>query len=117
MARLDTTVSDQQNEAVTQMAEEFGLSKSEVLSEAVSVLMQVVVEAKRGRRLMMVDEFRQQPPVMITTRVLTSVDWMRQTQRVEVSSEALEAVQGIIDSPSEPTAALREAIALRRPRQ
>lgn len=116
MARLTATITDQQNAAVEEMASEYGLSSSEVVKEAISMFMQVVVEAKRGRRLMMVDESHKRPAVAITTQMLTSMDWTQHKHQIDLSPKDFEAVQKMIDSPAEPTDALREAMASRRPR-
>lgn len=114
MPRLDATVTADQDQAVEQIALERGLSKSAVVSEAIALYTKAILEAKRGRRLVMLDPLNQQPAVELTTPTLTAMEWKQHSQYVEVSPDALQTIQELIDSPAAPTAALREVVTKHR---
>ena len=53
--RLEATLPDSRGDALVKLADELGLSRSQVVDEAVALFLKAVLEIRRGRRLVTVD--------------------------------------------------------------
>jgi hypothetical protein len=110
--RLEATVPDSRGQAVERLADELGLSKSQVVDEAVAMFIQAVFAVRGGRRLVAVaaDE-RSGPDCLIMTPTLASLEWTARSEPLQVSVEALERVRALIAQPPSPGGASRAAAA------
>ena len=53
--RLEATVPDSRGTAIVELAEELGLSRSQLIDEALALFLKAVVEVRRGNRLVTMD--------------------------------------------------------------
>jgi len=110
--RLEATVPDSRAQAIERLADELGLSKSQVVDEAVSMFIQAVSAVRGGRRLVAVaTDQRSGPDCLITTPTLVSLEWTATSSPLQVSSEALERVRALVAAPPAPGTAARAAAA------
>src|SRR5690348_5820814 len=110
MGRLEATISEGQDLAVRQLAEETGLSRSQIVGEAVGLFLKVYLEAKNGRRVVTIDPLTRQTICELVTPTLSALEWAQHVERVQVSPAALETVADMVERPTPPTAALRDAM-------
>jgi hypothetical protein len=110
--RLEATVPDSRGQVLEQLADELGLSKSQVVDEAVAIFIQAVSAVRGGRRLVAVapDE-RSAPDCLITTPTLSALEWTSRSEPLQVSPQALERVRALIANPPAPSARARTAAA------
>jgi hypothetical protein len=110
--RLEATVPDSRAQAVERLADELGLSKSQVVDEAVAMFIQAVFAVRGGRRLVAVAADEQSAPdCLIMTPTLASLEWTARSQPLQVSVEALDRVRALIAEPPAPSAPARAAAA------
>ena len=107
--RLEATVPDNRGSAVLQLAEELGLSRSQLIDEALSLFLKAVLEVRRGRRLVTVDPRSSSPACEMATPTLSALEWALQPTRLELSAEGLAKVRELVDAPPKPSARLRAA--------
>ena len=110
--RLEATVPDSRAQAIERLADELGLSKSQVVDEAVAMFIQAVSAVRGGRRLVAVaSDERSGPDCLITTPTLASLEWASRPEPLQVSREAIERVRALLADPPAPGAASRAAAA------
>ena len=114
-ARIEATIPDQRAEQVRQLEQELGLSKSQLVDEALALLAKAVTETRHGRRLTFIGRDKQ--TTEFTSPSLSLVEWAVQREPVTLSPEAFAQVQALTEKPPAPTAALRKAAAARRARK
>jgi hypothetical protein len=108
--RLEATLPDSRGQAVERLADELGLSKSQVVDEAVAIFIQAVTAVRGGRRLVAVaTDVQNGPDCLITTPTLASLEWTARSEPLQVSAQALERVRALIADPPAPGAASRAA--------
>ncbi|MFT5433235.1 MAG: hypothetical protein ACI9OJ_003940 [Myxococcota bacterium] len=111
--RVEATVPDSRGVALKQLADELGLSKSQVVDEALALFLKVVMEARRGRRFMAVGQGGE-AACEIATPSLTQLEWMFSRTPVEMAPAALEEITRLVNEPPAPNAALTAALSERR---
>ena len=107
--RLEATVPDSRGSAVLELAEQLGLSRSQIIDEALSLFLKAVIEIRQGRRLMTQDASGSHPLCELTTPTLTTLEWALSSERIELPDAALVKAQELIDAPAKPSARLRAA--------
>ena len=107
--RLEATVPDSRGAAVQELADELGLSRSQIIDEALSLFIKVVLEMRRGRRLMTVDPQNTHVVCELMTPTLAVLEWALRPERLELSDAALTKMQELADAPAEPSPRLRAA--------
>ena len=112
--RLEATVPDSRGEAVLQLAEELGLTRSQLIDEALALFLRAVIEVRRGRRLVTVDPSSSHAATEIATPTLTALEWAARPQKIELSPSALAKVKAELDAPRAPSARLANAAKRRR---
>ena len=112
--RLEATVPDGRGEAAVKLADELGLSRSQLIDEALSLFLKAVVEVRRGRRLVTMDPNASSPACELATPTLSALEWAAQPQQLRVSSAELDAIRTKIGTAKAPGARLRAAAKLRR---
>ena len=112
--RVEATVTDSQSQAVQQIADQMGLSRSEVVGEALGLYVKIFMEAKLGHRLVTLDPKTQRPVCELVTPTLAALEWTLHQEPIEVSPEAMNEIQQIIAKPPAPTVALRKGLAKRK---
>lgn len=107
--RLEATVPESRGEAAIQLAEELGLSRSQLIDEALGLYLKVVLEVRRGRRLVTLDPGSSQPACEIATPTLSALEWALKPERLDLPPTALEKMHELASAPTEPSARLRAA--------
>jgi hypothetical protein len=101
--RLEATVPDSRGAAVVQ------------LDEALGLFHKVIMEVKRGRRLVTLDPQSSQPACELATPTLTALEWSMNPSQMDLPAAALAKVQELVQNPPQPNERLRAA-AKRHPR-
>lgn len=107
--RLEATIPDARAEAVLALAEQLGLSRSQLIDEALALFIKAVLEVRRGRRLVTQDIHNEQMRCELTTPTLTTLEWALALQHIALPDEALDKIQQLIDAQPTPSATLRAA--------
>jgi hypothetical protein len=107
--RLEATIPESRGKAVDQLATELGLSRSQVIDEALAIYLQAVSAVRRGHRLVAVDPQAKGLDVLLMTPTLAALEWASRPEPLNVSPEALEKVRALLAEPPAPTAALSAA--------
>jgi hypothetical protein len=107
--RLEATVPDSRGNAIVELAEELGLSRSQLVDEALALYLKVVLEARRGRRLVTLDPGSSSPACELTTPTLTAFEWARSPQRLALPPAAVETMRALVTAPPAPNERLRAA--------
>jgi hypothetical protein len=107
--RLEATVPDNRGSAVVQLADELGLSRSQLIDEALALFLKAVLEVKRGRRLVTVDPRSTQPACEIATPTLAALEWALKPEKLKLPSEALAKMQELVEAAPQPNSRLRAA--------
>ena len=107
--RVEATVPDSRGAALKELAEQLGLSKSQIIDEALSLFLMAVMEIRRGRRFVSIDR-ADESRAEIVTPTLAHLEWMASQSPLVLSSEAVERLVDLVESPPAPNAALRAAL-------
>lgn len=107
--RLEATVPDSRGSAVVELADKLGLSRSQLIDEALALFLKAVMEVRRGRRLVTLDPNSSAPACEIATPTLAALEWAQSPQKLELSPKALAKMQELIESPEPPNEALEAA--------
>jgi hypothetical protein len=112
MSRLEATVPESRMEQVNHLEEELGLSKSQIVDEALSLFFKTVMELKQGWRIAFLDANSQRVREF-TSPALTQVEWTARRERIVLSDADFERTQKLLENPPGPTPALKAAVARR----
>ena len=107
--RLEATVPDSRGSAVQELADQLGLSRSQIIDEALSLFLKAVLEIRQGRRLVTQDSRGSQALCELTTPTLTTLEWALSSAKLELPDAALEKMQELVDAPTQPSDRLRAA--------
>jgi hypothetical protein len=107
--RLEATVPEIRGAAVVKLANELGLTKSQLIDEALTLFMTAVMEVRRGRRLMTMEHGASQPACEIVTPSLSMMEWALQPAQVSLSTTAVEKIAGLAKTAPKAGARLRAA--------
>jgi len=112
--RLEATIPESRGSAVQALAEELGLSRSQIVDEALSLFIKAVLEIRRGRRLVTLDPQNGHAVCELMTPTLTAIEWALEPEKLELPDAALAKMREMVDAPAEPSARLRAAAKRRR---
>ncbi|GMT97517.1 hypothetical protein KH5H1_16360 [Corallococcus caeni] len=113
--RLQPTVSDPVMEQVQRLRRELGGDVSEIITEAISLLDKVVLEARRGARLAFVPHEPGQPLREYSSPALTRLEWRTMGEEsIVLPAKDFDRVARAVEAPAKPTRALRELSRRRR---
>lgn len=104
--RLEATVSGSQGDAVSALADELGVPKSELLNEAVTLLVMAARETRKGGRLAMVSQSTGSVTQLLTP-LLSQLEWSTQVEKVKLPAEDFEKVARVLTKPPKANAALK----------
>jgi hypothetical protein len=107
--RLEATVPDNRGNAVIELADELGLSRSQLIDEALSLFLKAVLEVRRGRRLVMVDPSSSHPACEIATPTLAALEWAHKPDVLKLPAAALARVKKRTEVPPPPGRRLKAA--------
>ncbi len=112
--RLEATIPDPQGEAVDKVAGELGLTRSQLVQEAVALYLKAVMEVRNGRRLAVIDRNSSGTVVELTSPALTQLEWLASGQTIGLSPAAAGRLAALTAKPPAPTPALKRAVRRRR---
>jgi hypothetical protein len=107
--RLEATVPDHRGTAVVELADELGLTRSQLIDEALALFLKAVLEVKRGRRLVTLDPRTSQPACEISTPTLLALEWTLQPEKLALPAEALAKMRELTAASPAPSSRLRSA--------
>lgn len=107
--RLEATIPDSRGNAALELADELGLSRSQLIDEALALFLKVVLEVRRGRRLVTIEAGGQGTACEMSTPTLAALEWAQKPEKLELSPKAVARVQELIAAPARPSARLRAA--------
>ncbi|MGI5865524.1 MAG: hypothetical protein ACOX6T_26170 [Myxococcales bacterium] len=107
--RLEATVPDNRGSAVVQLADELGLSRSQLIDEALALFLKAVLEVRRGRRLVTMDPNSAAPACELATPTLAALEWALKSEKMELPPEAIAKMQSLSEAAPAPGARLRAA--------
>lgn len=110
--RLEATIPDQRANAAVELADELGLSRSQLIDEALSLFVKAVIEVRRGRRLVTLDPTNQQPACEMATPTLSALEWALRPDTLELPASAIDKMQAL--ASAEPKANGKLAAAAKR---
>lgn len=108
--RIEATIPDARGAVVTELAEELGLTKSQLVDEALALFVKVTLEVRRGRRLLTVGTAGEAPCELVTPS-MAQVEWTFNREALSLSGEALQRLVELVLEPPAPNAALVAALA------
>ena len=107
--RLEATVPDSRGQAVLELADQLGASRSQIIDEALSLFLKAVLEIRRGRRLVTLDPTSALPACELATPTLSALEWAQAPQREVLPATAVARMQGLVDSAPQPSERLKAA--------
>ena len=107
--RLEATIPDSRGNAVLKAAEELGLSRSQLIDEALALFLKAVTEAKRGRRVVVVDPETSETVIELSSPTLTALEWALNPQPLKLSGAEIAKLQALAESPAPPNKRLKAA--------
>ena len=112
--RIEATIPDGRRDQLETLQAELGLSKSQVVDEALALFLHAYLEAKKGRRLAIIESESGKQISEVTSPSLGHVEWTNYRQSLKLSAAAVEKIRQMVKKPAAPTAALRKAFARAR---
>lgn len=107
--RFEATIPGSRGAAALELAEELGLSRSQLIDEALALFLKVVLEVRRGRRPVMIDPQTSQPACELATPTITALEWAMNREKLELPPEALAKMKEMVEAPARPGARLKAA--------
>ena len=107
--RLEATIPDTRGTAVAKLADELGMSKSQLVDEALGLFLKAVLEVRRGRRLVTVDPGTSQPVCELATPTLSALEWALAPEKLDLPLGAMKKMGELLEDPPRPGARLRNA--------
>ena len=107
--RLEATIPDSRGSAVEELAEELGLSRSQIIDEALSLFVKAVLEVRRGRRLLTVDPQNPQAFCELVTPTLAALEWASKPAKLDLPEATLAKMHEMMVAPAGPSRRLRAA--------
>jgi uncharacterized protein (DUF1778 family) len=97
-----------------QAAEQVGLTRSQLVQEAVALYLKAVMEVRNGRRLAVIDRKSKSAVVELTSPALTQLEWLATGETIDLFPAAAERLAALVAKPPAPTPALMQAVRRRR---
>src|ERR1041384_1974688 len=97
--RLEATVSEPRGTAVIQLADELGLTTSQLVDEALTLFLKAVLEVKRGRRVVSMDPRTSQPTGELVTPTLSALEWAPEPQPLTLPAEVVARMRELTEAP------------------
>jgi hypothetical protein len=107
--RLEATIPDNRGAAVLELAKELGLSRSQLVDEALALFLKALLEVRRGRRLVTIDPQSLQPACEMATPTLSALEWAMRSEKIDLPPKALARMHELVEAPPKPGPGLRAA--------
>jgi hypothetical protein len=116
MSRIEATIPEPRLEQVKHLEQELGLTKSQIVEEAIGLFFKAVLEVGKGHRVGFMANDRKSLVVEFTSPALSQVEWAAHRETIRLSDTGFDRVQELVEKPPAPTAALKAAMARRKKR-
>jgi hypothetical protein len=110
--RVEATIPDARGKQLDEAARDLGLSRSDLIGEALAVFLTSLTECRRGLRLALVDAGQERIVREIVTPALSQIEWHSHRDTVKVTNA--KAITKALLQDAEPTPALRRLMTRRR---
>jgi hypothetical protein len=107
--RLEATIPDNRGAAVLELAKELGLSRSQLIDEALALFLKALLEVRRGRRLVTIDPQSLQPACEMATPTLSALEWAMRPEKIDLPPKALARMRELVEAPPKSGPGLRAA--------
>lgn len=122
--RFEATLNDTRGQLLLDLAAELGLTRSQLMDEALGLFLKAALEVKRGQRLVLVTPDTQKVTCELTSPTLAQLEWAShrdaawasRVQEVTLPIQAVEKIADLIESAPAPTDVLKRAVAAHRRR-
>ena len=108
--RVEATVPDSRGAALEDLAKQLGLTRSQIIDEALAFAQMAVMEVRRGRRFVSMGR-ADNDRTNLMTPTLAQLQWVFGQQALGLSPEAAGRLVDVLDDPPEANDALRAALA------
>jgi hypothetical protein len=113
--RVEATIPDSRGEQLDEAAKQLGVSRSQLIDEALVILLTSFMEAGRqGLRLALIDSEHRVVRELLTPS-LAQLEWHQHREKITLSARAGSSLLQSLDDDSEPKPALKKLFA-RRPK-
>ena len=112
--RIEATIPDGRRDQLETMQAELGLSKSQVVDEALALFLHAFLEAKKGRKLAIIESESGKQISEMTSPSLGHVEWTTYRQSLKLGTAAVKKIRQMVKQSAAPTPALRKAMARAR---
>jgi hypothetical protein len=108
--RFEATLPQSRGEALVALAQELGLSRSQLMDEALALFLKTVLEVKRGRRPVFIESTGQVASEFVSPS-LAHLEWTNHQQQLELSGEEITRLAALLQDQPKPNEALLRAVA------
>ena len=108
--RVEATISDPSGDQLSLLAKELGVSKSQIVEEALALFVKAMMEARKGRRLAIVEAKDQRTVCEIASPSLTQVEWTAHRESIVLNASEFNRIAGMISNPPKPNERLKAAL-------
>jgi hypothetical protein len=112
--RIEATIPDLKSKQVDSLAEELGVSKSQLVDEALSLFVKAALETKQGHRVAIVAGDSREAICELASPSLIQLEWVAHRHKLKVSAKGMQRIAKLIETPPAPGAALRRAMARKK---
>ena len=106
--RVEATVSDARAAALGELADQLGLSRRQIIDEALSLFLKAVLEVLQGRRVVSMGPTGNPSTTEIVTPTLAQLEWTAHRQALVVPVVAAKKIAALASRPARPNANLRK---------
>lgn len=110
---LEATTPENREQAVLDLAEELGLTRNQLIDEALGLFLKAVREVQRGRRVVTVSASQpsaDEPLCELATPTLAALEWASNPERINLSATEFAKLQELVSSPPAATERLKAAM-------
>ena len=112
--RIEATIPDATGEQLNQLTGELGVTRSQIVEEALALLVRAVLEARRGRRVAIVEAETQRTVCEIVSPILSQLEWAAHRAKLALDSKSMKDLARALEHAAEPTPALRKLMSKRK---
>ncbi len=113
MSRIEATIPEPRLEQVKHLEKELGLTKSQIVEEAIALFFKAVLEVKRGLRVGFVAE-EEKLVREFTSPALSQVEWAAHQEAITLSNRGFDRMLELVSKPRRPAPALKTALSRRK---
>ena len=107
--RVEATIPETRGAAMAELAEQLGMSRSQVVDEALALFLKAVVEVRKGRRLVTLGPDQHEPACELATPTLSALEWAMNRQKLLVEAAELAKIDELIKAAPKANARLKAA--------